>query len=92
MPNHKDAEKRMRQSEDARVRNKHNRSRMRNQIKALRAAIDSGDAETATAQLPKTVSVIQRTAKKGVIHRRQAARRVSRLTAQVNALSQPSEG
>ena len=87
MPTHKDAEKRMRQSARLRMRNRHYRSMMRSQIKKLRAAVDGGSVEEAKAQLPKAVSVIQRVAQKGIIHRRQAARRVSRLTLAVNKLS-----
>ena len=86
MAHHKDAEKRERQADKANARNKHNRTRMRTQIKALREAIDSGNAEAAQTALSATVSVIQQVAQKGVIHRSQAARRVSRLAQQVNAL------
>lgn len=86
MANHKDALKRMRQNAGRRARNRHYRTMMRNQIKALREAVDSGDAAAAQAQLPKTVSMIQRVCAKGIIHRRQAARRVSRLSKAVNAI------
>jgi small subunit ribosomal protein S20 len=86
MPTHKSAAKRMRQSEVDRLRNRHYRTTMRNQIKRLRATIDSGDQATAAAQLAEAVSVIQATAQKGVIHRRSAARRVSRLALAVNGL------
>lgn len=90
MAHHRDAEKRMRQAEKARKRNQHYTSRMRNQLKKLREAIDSGDHAAATAELNLTVSVIQTTAQKGVIHKRQADRRVSRLMTQVNALRSQS--
>lgn len=86
MATHKDAEKRARQSEQARIRNKSYRTRMRNEIKKLNEAIDAGKHAAAEAQLRETVSVIQRVAQKGVIHSRQATRRVSRLAQQVNAL------
>ena len=86
MPNHKDAIKRLRQSKDRRNRNRHYRTKMRGQIKALNALIETGDADAAKAMLPKTVSEIQRVAQKGIIHSRQAARRVSRLSLAVNAL------
>ena len=84
MANHKDALKRIRQNAVRRQRNKHYRSMMRTEIKKLNKAIDAGDAAAATAQLPKTVSLIQRVAQKGIIHRKQAARRVSRLCLAVN--------
>ena len=86
MPNHKDAIKRLRQSKDRRNRNRHYRTKMRGQIKALTALIESGDADGAKAMLPKTVSEIQRVSQKGIIHSRQAARRVSRLSLAVNAI------
>ncbi len=88
MATHKDALKRARQSIERRLRNRHYRSRMRNQIKALRAAIDAGDAAAAQALLPVAVSTIQKTAQRGVIHKRNAARRVSRLTLAVNAIGE----
>ncbi|MEC7949466.1 MAG: 30S ribosomal protein S20 [Myxococcota bacterium] len=84
MANHKDALKRIRQNEVRRQRNKHYRSMMRTEIKKLNKAIDAGDSAAAQAQLPKTVSLIQRVAQKGIIHRKQAARRVSRLSVAVN--------
>lgn len=87
MPTHKSAAKRMRQSEVDRLRNRHYRTTMRNQIKRLRASIDAGDQTAAAAQLAEAVSVIQATAQKGVIHRRSAARRVSRLALAVNGIA-----
>lgn len=87
MANHKDALKRNRQNEKQRMRNRHFRTLMRNRIKALRQAVEAGDKPAAEAQLRETVSMIQRVTQKGIIHRRQAARRVSRLTLAVNAIS-----
>jgi small subunit ribosomal protein S20 len=84
--NHKDAIKRDRQNQKRRLRNRHFRSMMRTEIKKLRKAIDAGDASNAAASLPETVSVIQRLAQKGIIHKSQAARRVSRLALQINGL------
>jgi len=85
--NHKDAIKRARQSSERRLRNRGYRTRMRNQIKKLRSAIEAGDVDTAKALLPDTVSIIQRVSQKGVIHKRNASRRVSRLTHAVNGMS-----
>ena len=86
MPNHKDTMKRARQNVVRNARNRHYRTRMRTQIKRLRIALDSGDKTAALAQLPKTVSEIQHVAQKGIIHRKQASRRVSRLARAVNAM------
>lgn len=92
MANHKDALKRIRQNTKRRARNRHYRTMMRTQIKRLRVAIEGGDTAAAEAQLSSAVSMIQRVGAKGIIHRRQVARRVSRLTHAVKAMSaQPAE-
>ncbi len=87
MAHHKDAIKRIKQSEKARVRNRTYRSRMRNQIKKVRDAVAAKDTKTAQDALREAVSVIHSTASKGVIHRNQAARRISRLNAAVKAIA-----
>lgn len=86
MAHHKDAIKRIRTSRDANARNRANRTRLRNEVKALRALIATGDHAAATAALPGTVSTLQKMARKGVIHRSNAARRVSRLANAINGL------
>ncbi len=86
MANHKSAIKRIKQSSKQRTRNRYFRSTMRTQLKVLRSAIDDGNAELAQAELVKTTAIVQRLAGKGIIHRHQAARRISRLTKAVNAL------
>lgn len=83
MPNHKSAEKRVRQNERRRVVNRSNRSRLRTAVKELRSALDKG-GKNAAALLPKTVSEIDKAVQKGVLHRNAAARQKSRLTARVN--------
>ncbi len=86
MPNIKSAEKRVRKSLKQQDRNKAARSRMRTAIKTLRQNVASGDGEAAREMLPKAVSIIDGTARKGIIHRNAAARTNSRLTKAVNAL------
>ena len=86
MANHKDAIKRNKQNQGQRARNRHYRTRMRNQIKKLQGAVESGDSAAAQAELRSAVSIIQRLASKGVIHRNQAARRVARLAKAVKAV------
>ena len=83
MPNHKSAEKRVRQSERRRVVNRSNRSRLRTAVKELRSALEKG-GKTASELLPTTVSEIDKAVQKGVLHRNAAARHKSRLTARVN--------
>jgi small subunit ribosomal protein S20 len=87
MPNHKSAEKRMRQNEKRREVNRGNRSRLRTSIKKLRAAMTAGDAGQLSTTLPETISTIDKAVQKGVLHRNAAARYKSRLTHRVNQLS-----
>ncbi len=87
MANHVSALKRARQSELQRVRNKSVRTKVRNHIKAVREAIDSGDAEKAREALQAAVPMIDKAAGKGVLHRNNAARQVSRLSKKVHTLS-----
>ena len=83
MPNHKSAEKRVRQSERRRVINRANRSRLRTAMKDLRGGLDKGGKESAEL-LPNTISEIDKAVRKGVLHRNAAARHKSRLTVRVN--------
>jgi small subunit ribosomal protein S20 len=87
MANHKSAEKRIRQNERRNEVNRRNRSSLRTQVKALRAAIATGDQEQAKAALNETVSLIDKSIQKGVLHRNAAARYKSRLTVRVNQMS-----
>ena len=83
MPNHKSAEKRVRQNEKRNEINRGNRGRLRTGIKKLRAALEGGDAGSAQELLPATVSLIDKAVQKGVLHRNAAARYKSRLTVRV---------
>lgn len=84
MPNHKSAEKRVRQSEKRRVINRSNRSKVRTYIKKVRAALDSGKSDEIQSALPETISVIDKAVQKGVMHKNAAARYKSRLTLKAN--------
>jgi len=84
MANHKSAEKRARQSERRNENNRRNKSRLRTEIKKLRAAIENGNQNEAKALLTGTVSLIDKSIQKGIIHRNAAARYKSRLTSSVN--------
>lgn len=87
MANHQDAIKRMKQNEVRRARNRAYRSRMRNQIKQVRQNVAAGDVAAAQKSFREAVSVIHRVCAKGVIHRNQAARRISRLNKAVKAIA-----
>ena len=86
MANHKSAEKRNRQSQVRRVRNRANRTRMKNAIKAVDNAIAAGAQEDAQTALKSAIPVIAKTATKGTIHKKNASRKVSRLTKRVNKM------
>ena len=88
MANTKSAEKRNRQNIKARERNRAHRSTLRTAIKKLRTAVASGDAARAQEILPETLSVIDKTAQKRVIHANTASRYKSRLAQKVAALGQ----
>jgi len=84
MPNHKSAEKRMRQNEKRRVINRSNRTKVRTYIKKLRSALDSGQKQEVDQILPEVISVIDKSVQKGVLHANAAARYKSRLTVSAN--------
>lgn len=84
MPNHKSAEKRVRQNEKRRDINRSNRSRLRSSIKKLRGALAGAQTEQLGTLLPATISTIDKAVQKGVLHRNAAARYKSRLTTRVN--------
>jgi len=67
--------------------NRARRSRLRGQLRRLRVLIDRKDADAASKALDGTLSTIDRSLTKGIIHRNTAARYKSRLTRQVRALA-----
>ncbi len=87
MANHKSAEKRIRQNEKRNAINRANRSRLRTQIKKLRAAIGTHDKTASGEILAPTISLIDKAVNKGIIHKNTAARHKSRLTKHVNELA-----
>jgi small subunit ribosomal protein S20 len=87
LANHKSAIKRAKQSEQNRIQNRSRRTRMKHAIRSLEEALASQNPEQATSRLKEAVSVIDKTASKGVIHRNLASRKISRLTQKVNALA-----
>lgn len=84
MPNHKSAEKRVRQNEKRRMINRGHRSKLRSGIKKLRSALEGGDAAGTQTLLPETISLIDKAVQKGALHRNAAARYKSRLTLRAN--------
>ncbi len=87
MATHKSAEKRHRQSLKRRQINRANRSALRTQVKKLRSSVSESDRDTAQKLMIETTSLIDRSAKKGLLHRNAAARQKSRLARLVNTLA-----
>ncbi len=83
MPNNAAAKKRMRQEQKRRLHNRSIKSLVRTQVTKARTSITTG--ENAEEAVRNAVSELDRAAKKGVIHRNNAARRKSRLMKQLNA-------
>lgn len=83
MANHKSSLKRIRANATKRLRNRYQAKTTRTFIKRLRAAEDK---KTASELLPKVISMLDRLAKKNVIHKNKAANNKSKLTKFVNGL------
>lgn len=84
MPNNAAAEKRMRQEQKRRLHNRSIKSLVRTSITKARNSIAAGD-ENSEEAVRRAISELDRAAKKGVIHRNNAARRKSRLMKRLNA-------
>lgn len=67
--------------------NRARRSRMRTFVRKVEEALATGDSATATAALKAAEPEIMRAAQKGIVHKNNASRKVSRLAARVKALS-----
>ncbi|MCF6289709.1 MAG: 30S ribosomal protein S20 [Desulfobacterales bacterium] len=92
MANHKSALKRVRQSQLRRERNKANRTRVKNAVKAVDAAVEiDKSVEKARSSLKAAIPVIAGVAAKGTFHKKTAARKISRLTRRVNKLARSTE-
>lgn len=83
MANHKSSKKRIRQSETRRLHNKYYHKTARNAVKALR---NTTDKEAAEKLLPKVASMLDKLAKRNIIHKNKAANLKSGLQLRVNAL------
>ena len=83
MANHKSALKRIRSNEKKRVLNRYQHKTTRNAIKKLRELTDAKEAATA---LPSIISMVDKLAKKNIIHKNKAANLKSSLTKHVAAL------
>ncbi len=80
------AKKRIRQNEKRRERNKAYKSKMRTAIKKFLQAAEAKDVEKAIELHNEAVKIIAKLAQKGVIHKNQASRRISRITLKLNSV------
>ena len=87
MANHKSATKRALQNEVRRLRNKTVKTRVKNVVKDVRSAISQTSSEDALIKLEAAKSVIDRAANKGIIKKKTASRRISRLARHINKIS-----
>jgi len=83
MANHKSALKRIRRNEAVRLRNRYQHKTVRNAIKKLRNEEDKKEAE---ALLPSVVGMIDKLAKRNIIHKNKAANLKSKLASRVAAM------
>lgn len=83
MASHASALKAHRQSLKNREHNRQFRARLRNSLKSIRSAIDGNDLAGAKSALKQTISLIDRMASKGIIHKNAAGRYKSRLTTRI---------
>lgn len=83
MANHKSSKKRIRQSEAKKIENKYYHKTARNAVKALRNTADKSAAE---ALLPKVTAMLDKLAKKNIIHSNKAGNLKGSLQLHVNAL------
>jgi small subunit ribosomal protein S20 len=81
---HKSAIKRAKQSRIRRLRNLGYKTKAKKAVKEVRNAVANNSADEARESLIRAVSIIQKTASKGVMHKNTASRKVSRLARQVN--------
>ena len=87
MAHHKSAEKRIRQTVRRTAVNRARASRIKTFVKKVETALASGDKNAARAAFQEAQPELQRGVTKGVVHKNAAARKLSRLSARIKALS-----
>jgi len=87
MPNIKSAKKRVDVNEKRRARNRAYKSELATGLKKYNAAISSGDVEKAKSLLPVTVSLIDESVTRGIIHKNKADRKKAEVTKKLNKLT-----
>ncbi len=87
MANHVSSLKRARQTVTRTAVNRSNRSKLRTVLRAMREALAAGNAQAAATQYRATVSILDKSVQKGVLHKNTASRYKGRLNARVKALA-----
>ena len=87
MADHKSALKRARQNEQRRIRNKTTKTKVKNIVKDVRLAAGKESNDTVLNKLNQAQSIIDKAAKKGVIHKKTASRKISRLAGLVKSIT-----
>jgi small subunit ribosomal protein S20 len=90
MANTFSALKRVRMTERRTAFNRARKSRLRNQIRAMRRLLDKKDATAVQAAMPETFSLVDRAAKWGIIKKNTAARYKSRIAARLKKIATPA--
>jgi small subunit ribosomal protein S20 len=85
LANHKSALKRARQNELSRLRNKAVKTRVKSIVKDVRLSVEGSSNGDVMAKLIAAQTLIDKASKKGVIHRKTAARKISRLSKLANS-------
>ena len=91
MANHVSSLKRARQTIAKTAVNRANKSKLRGTLRVLREALAAGDKKTIAATYSETVSVLDRSVQKGVLHKNTASRYKARLNARVKAVVKPAK-
>ena len=86
MATHKSAEKRDRQNKKNRQRNIADKSALKTKNKSVVAGVESKDKENSAKALKAAIPAIAKAGAKGLIHKKNASRKISRLTKKVNAM------
>ena len=87
MANHVSSLKRARQTVTKTAINRANKSKLRGQLRLMREGLAAGDKKTLVELYRSTVSVLDKSVQKGILHKNTAARKISRLTKRVKALA-----
>jgi small subunit ribosomal protein S20 len=86
LANHKSAIKRAGQNEIRRLRNKSTKTRIKSIVKDVRSTAAQASGEETKVKLAAAQSIIDKASKKGVIHKKTAARKISRLAELANSV------